>query len=87
MITMDGKMYVDLGGEDGNAFSLMGLVSGILRDLGRKDDVKTVIFDMKSSDYEHLLKVMIREIGDYIVLVNVPDMYYQLLEDIGANIH
>ena len=57
---------IDLTGPDGNAFSLMGYASNLCRDLGMN---KTPILnDMMSGDYEHLLSVMEKHFGDYIIM-------------------
>jgi hypothetical protein len=60
------KIEIDLTGPDGNAFSLMGYASNLCRDLGMN---KTPILnDMMSGDYEHLLSVMEKHFGDYIIM-------------------
>ena len=46
---------VNLVGEDGNAFSILGRVSTALRRAGHDDVVKTYIEEATSGDYTHLL--------------------------------
>jgi hypothetical protein len=60
------KIEIDLTGPDGNAFSLMGYASNFCKQLGMN---KTPILnDMMSGDYEHLLSVMEKHFGDYIIM-------------------
>jgi len=60
---------IDLRGPEGNAWALMGITADLLRQMGRsKENINAVLEDMRSSDYEHLLKVMDAEVG---MLVNL----------------
>lgn len=61
-----GKIEIDLTGPEGNAFVLMGKVNVLARQLGL--DPNPIIADMKSGDYEHLLQVMEKHFGDYIIM-------------------
>jgi len=57
---------IDLTGPDGNAFTLMRYASDLCRNLGMN---KTPILnDMMSGDYEHLLSVMEKHFGNYIIM-------------------
>ena len=59
--------YIDIMGPDGNAFALMASVKNILRQLGAGNSyIESVLDDMQSSDYDHLLQIVVDEIGDYI---------------------
>lgn len=60
------KMEIDLTGPDGNAYSLMGNAEWLCRQLGI--DSKTIIADMMSGDYEHLVKVFDANFGEYVDL-------------------
>tara|TARA_Y100000310_G_scaffold335418_2_gene417430 strand:+ start:209 stop:475 length:267 start_codon:yes stop_codon:yes gene_type:complete len=52
-----GKVTVQLVGEDGNSFSIMGRVSLALRRAGwPPEKIKLVKDEMMSSDYDHLLR-------------------------------
>ncbi len=62
----NGPIEIDLTGPDGNAFVLMGMASRWAKQLGK--DAEKIISDMKSSNYEHLLEVMEREFGNFIVM-------------------
>jgi tRNA U54 and U55 pseudouridine synthase Pus10 len=62
---LDRKPEIDLTGPDGNAFFLFGLASRWAKDLGKNE--KKILDDMKSGDYEHLLEVMEREFGEYVI--------------------
>ena len=57
---------IDLTGPDGNAFSLMGYASDFCKQLGI--DKKPILDDMMSGDYEHLLSVMEKHFGDFIIM-------------------
>ncbi len=60
------ELVIDLTGPDGNAFVLMGMVSGFARQLGK--DGKAIVEEMKMGDYEHLLSVFDREFGAFVIL-------------------
>lgn len=61
-----GKLEIDLTGPDGNAFAVMAYARMIAKQL--KIDHKPIIDDMMSGDYEHLLDVMEKHFGDYIIM-------------------
>jgi hypothetical protein len=53
-----------LVGEDGNAFSIMARLDRVLTRGGvSKSDVEVVMDDMKSGDYDHLLRVVVRTVA------------------------
>jgi len=62
----NGKIVVDLTGPEGNAFVLMGMAAKWSKQLGLDPD--EVQADMMSGDYEHLLSVVEKHFGDYIVM-------------------
>lgn len=45
---------INLDGPDGNAFALLGLTRSWARQIGL--DVSDLLADMRSADYEHLVK-------------------------------
>lgn len=57
---------IDLNGPQGNAFALIGMASGWAKQLGL--DAKEIQTDMMSGDYEHLLSVIEKYFGDYVVM-------------------
>ena len=59
------KIEIDLTGPDGNAYVLMGYAKQWYKQLDR--DSKPLIEEMMSGDYEHLVKVMDREFGDFVI--------------------
>ena len=61
------KMEIDLNGTQGNAYFLMGTAQRLGKQLDL--DVDSIIEDMKSSDYEHLIKVFDKHFGMIIDLV------------------
>lgn len=64
----DSKPVIDLTGPDGNAFALLGMASRWGQQLGKpKSDVDAIIKEMTSGDYEHLLEVLDREFGEYVI--------------------
>lgn len=64
-------LTIDLAGEDGNAFVLMGYVQRYAKELGK--DGKAIIDEMKSGDYSNLIAVFEREFGAVFTLLNKPD--------------
>ena len=60
-------IVIDLTGPDGNVFVLMGKAKGFAKDLGLNGD--EIIEDMKSSDYEHAVKVFDDNFGDFVTLL------------------
>jgi hypothetical protein len=61
-----GKPVIDLTGPDGNAFVLLAMAKGWAQELGLAwEPIKE---DMISGDYEHLLEVIEKYFGNYIIL-------------------
>lgn len=60
------EVVIDLTGPDGNAFVLMSYAKRFARQLELDD--KSIINEMMSGDYEHLLSVFDKYFGDYVVL-------------------
>jgi hypothetical protein len=64
-----GKIIIDLTGPDGNAYALMGYATRYAKQIGWDPfEIKQLIDDMKSSDYEHLVKVFDDAFGDFVIL-------------------
>ena len=61
------KLTIDLTGSQGNAFCLMGYAQNYGKQLGL--DYKKIIEEMKSSDYENLVKVFDKHFGSFITLL------------------
>ena len=57
---------IDLTGPQGNAVYLLAQAVSYARQLGL--DSNEIINEMKSSDYENLVKVFDRYFGDYVIL-------------------
>ena len=51
---------VQLTGQDGNAFMILGSVSKALRRAGHGDAAKEFLDEAKSGDYDHLLQTAMR---------------------------
>jgi len=63
------KIYIDLDGEDGNAFYILGLAKRLGNKLGYDEEkVKRILRDMRSGDYVNLLKIFEEEFGELVVL-------------------
>jgi hypothetical protein len=62
----NGPIVIDLTGPDGNAFVLMGYAKNFARQLDLDADV--IIKEMKSGDYEHLIKVFDNYFGSFVIL-------------------
>ena len=61
-----GVIEVDLTGPQGNAFYLMGLASQLSKKMGLDED--EIIAEMRSSNYENLIKVFDRHFGKLVIL-------------------
>jgi hypothetical protein len=51
---------VQLTGEDGNAFAVLGAVRKALVDAGHQDEVEAFFAEATSGDYDHLLGTCMR---------------------------
>ena len=60
------SIEIDLTGPQGNAYFLLGMAQQLAKQTG-KDHAK-IIEEMKSDDYENLLKVFDREFGDVVTM-------------------
>ena len=64
-----GPIVIDLTGPDGNAFALMGYARNFAKQLGKdNEEVRVLINEMMSGDYENLLQVFDREFGEFVIL-------------------
>ena len=62
-------IVIDLDGPDGNAFVLLGSAKRFARQLCYNDiETDSMLADMRSSDYEHLLEVFDKHFGDFVIL-------------------
>ena len=61
------KQVIDLTGPQGNAFYLLGLASKLSKQVGIEHE-GFILDDMKSGDYEHLIKTFDHYFGDVIDL-------------------
>lgn len=59
-------LEIDLTGQDGNAYVLLGIARSICRQLGL--DNKQVEKEMMQGDYENLIQVFDSYFGDYVTL-------------------
>ena len=63
------KQVIDLTGPDGNAFYLMGTACNLMKQLKfTPEEADGVLDEMKSSDYENLIKVFDKYFGSVIDL-------------------
>lgn len=60
------QIEIDLSGPDGNAFMLIGMASRLAKQLGM--DEEEVQTEMMSGDYDHLLSVIEKYFGEYIIM-------------------
>lgn len=61
-------IIIDLTGPDGNAFALMAYAKRFATQLGWSDRGSSLIDEMMSGDYEHLLEVFDKAFGEYVIL-------------------
>ena len=60
------EIIIDLTGPDGNAFALMGSAKRLANLLGLDSD--KILSEMRSGDYENLIKVFDKYFGDFVIL-------------------
>ena len=60
------EIIIDLTGPDGNAFALMGSAKRLAKWLGLDSD--KILSEMRSGDYENLIKVFDKYFGDFVIL-------------------
>ena len=60
------KIVLDLTGPDGNAFVIMRTAQDLSRQLGY--NTEAILADMQSGDYEHLIEVMEKHFGRFIIM-------------------
>lgn len=60
------QLIIDLRGPQGNAYSLIGLAIGFSRVLGLDKD--KIVEEMKSGDYENLIRVFDSYFGNFVIL-------------------
>ena len=63
------KRVIDLNGPDGNAYFLLGTASNLCKQIGISSErTKEILDELKSSDYENLIKVFDRYFGTVVDL-------------------
>jgi hypothetical protein len=60
------NIEIDLTGEQGNAFYLIGTAKNLAKQLDLDD--KTILDEMRSGDYENLVKVFDKYFGEFVTL-------------------
>mgnify|MGYP003679196487 CR=1 FL=1 len=64
-----GEINIDLTGPQGNAFYLLGTASKWCKQLGYdQEETEFLLNDMKSSDYDHLVKTFDNAFGHFVIL-------------------
>tara|TARA_R100001510_G_C7550660_1_gene134610 strand:+ start:281 stop:496 length:216 start_codon:yes stop_codon:yes gene_type:complete len=64
--TNKNTIEIDLTGHQGNAFYLLGAASKLSKKLGL--DTSKILNEMKSGDYDNLIKVFDKYFGNYVTL-------------------
>jgi hypothetical protein len=63
------KITIDLTGPQGNSFYLMGVSCNLMKQLDfTPEEGESVFEELKSGDYEHLIKTFDKYFGDFIDL-------------------
>ena len=63
------QIIIDLTGPQGNAFYLLGTAQNLAKQLNfSKEKTEKLLSEMKSSDYENLLKVFDDNFGSFVIL-------------------
>ena len=67
--TIPHDIVIDLDGPDGNAFVLLGTAKRFAKQLCYENtEIDSMLKDMQSSDYEHLLEVFDKHFVDFVIL-------------------
>jgi hypothetical protein len=61
------ELVIDLTGPEGNAFVLMAHAKNLAKAMGLDD--YTIVAEMMSSDYEHLVETFDKHFGERVVLL------------------
>ena len=61
------KMEIDISGQEGNPYYLIGTARAFAKQLGL--DEEAIAEEMRSSDYENLITVFDKHFGEYVDLV------------------
>ena len=63
------KQVIDLTGPQGNSFYLMGVSCNLMKQLDfTQEEAESVFEELKSGDYEHLIKTFDKYFGDFVDL-------------------
>jgi hypothetical protein len=62
------KTVIDLTGPEGNAFYLLAVVQKTFRRSGAPEMGEKICKEMMAGDYENLIKVFDRYLGDHFIL-------------------
>lgn len=73
IMSLDKRMNsnsIDLAGPEGNSFVLLGYAKRMGKEVLelKEDEIKVMLDDMMSGDYEHLIEVFEEYFGDWVVL-------------------
>lgn len=66
--TNSDKIVIDLTGPAGNAFNLIGIVQATFNRSGQRQLGDSIVQEMMSGDYEHLLQIFDLHLGDRYIL-------------------
>ena len=61
-----GKIEIDLTGPQGNAFYILGVAQNLCKQVGI--DSKPLLDEMRSGDYENLIKVFDKKFGSVVTM-------------------
>lgn len=76
------KKIIDLDGQLGNAFVILAMVKNILTQLEfTVEQINHVLTEMKSGDYNNLIKTAYSYIGDLVVFETEQEQLLDILEE------
>lgn len=61
-----GLIEIDLTGHEGNAYYLLGTANNLAKKIGLNSEA--ILSEMKSGDYENLIKVFDKYFGSFVIL-------------------
>jgi hypothetical protein len=77
------EIVVDLMGQEGNAYWLLGHARKFAEQLGYdKDEIQALRDDMTNSDYNHLVAVFEIHFGDYVTLEADDDLMEAITSEV-----
>lgn len=76
------EIVIDLMGQEGNAYWLLGYATRLCEQLDQKELIKPIHDDMTSGDYTHLVAVFESHFGEFVTLVADKPLLKEVSEEL-----